>query len=455
MLKRSYEDFLKSDDKLNFIVDCINEYIGSEFYRKAITAQTYFEGDNEAIMNLPPLRVKLPNQTFTLPFAKIPSNIFKRLILQVCNYQLSNGISINDTPIDDLLGNESNRKVLMGAINSMTHGVSFGYVNGGNLQKIYKATNMFTINDEWSDRPEIAVHFWKSTNVNGEQQYAEIFEKEGVTNIKINKDGKAEILEERKPYITKIRVDKATGETLISEENPNSLPIIPFFINDSRTSELTNNIKSKIDNLDEIVSRNATFVNRTSMIFWLINTTGVGDPDEISNMIIELEKLGISVNESDGLSAEPKVIDPNVEPRLTTKRDLEDDIYKDFMSLNMESLTQGNLTATAINVSGSMLKMKASDLYYYTSDFLRKIFNFIGVEVNSISMKEDSLSNDFEKTQMIYTARADLTHKKTLQLLPFIEDDGVEEILNDFQAEQQANMPTLKELEKEIEVVEE
>lgn len=436
LIKLSYQDYEKSMDKNDFIIRCINEYKNSAFYNYAIKAETYFDGCNDHIMNLKPLRVDLQNQKgITLDFAKIPSNIFKRLILQVCNYQLSEGIVINGIPIDELLGKKSSRKVLSGAINGMIHGISYAYVNDGKIKDMYKATNMFTIDDEWSDEPMIAVHFWKIENENGEQHYAQIFEKDGITNIKID-DGKATVLGQKEPYIQLVRRDEATGENIIGSENPIKLPIVRYYVNRDKRSELSPNIKSKIDNLDEIVSRNATFVSKTSMIYWLINTTGIGNPDDISNMVMELEKLGISVNEDDGLSASPHVLDPQVTPRLDTKQSLEDDIYKDFMSLNLEALTKGNLTATAINTSGAMLKMKASDLYYYTSDFLEQVCELCNIEVSSIVMKASIISNNLEFTQMIYLARTDLTRKKTLELLPFIEDDEVESILNDLDVEE-------------------
>lgn len=454
LIDRTYQDYLSlpESERVDFIRKCIALYKGSAFYTYAVTAQTYFDGENEAIMTMPALEIQRKDgAAIKLQLARIPSNIFKRNVMQLCNFELSEGINVDNAPIDSILGDNTDRKVLDGAMKAFVHGVSYAFVTGKEIRKIFDALHMFTLDDEWTSEPKIAVRFWQIKNASGVVDYFQIYDEQGVESYSCKSDSTPVLLfGGKQPYISIQRVDEATGAQTIGTRSIGALPIVPLWVNDDHVSELRPNIKEKIDWYDIIFSSNSVFTQQMAKIYWTINSTMGGNPEDIKTMVDELTHLGIAVNEEGGLNAKPEVMPSNVADRQATLKMIEDDIYKDFMALNFDTITGGSLTNVAINTASAMLRMRANDLYYYASVFIKKCLDLCGIPYESISMKEASISNDLETVQMIYMSRADLTLTKALQLNPMIESDEVDQLVKDLEAEQTANLPSMEELQAEI-----
>ena len=103
------------------------------------------------------------------------------------------------------------------------------------------------------------------------------------------------------------------------------------------------------------------------------------------------------------------------------------------MALDMEQLARGTTTATAINASFAMLKMRANLLYYHIEDFLRQACALLGTPLVSLSVKEMTMTNELERLQAVYLARDDIGKQKALELNPFIEPEEVEGLMNEQQ----------------------
>lgn len=429
---QDYEAETTDEAKLAFLVEAIEWYKGSKKCRQAHTAQSYFDGYNEHIMSMKPITFNIGKRTQSLEMTKIPSNIFKRLVTQMVSYTASEGIYLNEKPIDEALGRKANQKIVDLATAAMIGGVAYALCIDG-INRIFEAREMFVLQDEWDSRIKLAVNFWEVRSQTEINKYFTVFEDDGLTSYKID-GSNTTIYKEKQAYSTNIFVD-GLGENVISTNKPKVFPIFPLFVNNRQETELAPNIKSKIDNIDMITSANATLTQKSSRIIWTINNTYGGDAQVIADTIDQIERLGIAIGDTES-RAEPTILDPKSTERLKTVTELENDVYKDFMALNMEQLTQGNLTATAIKTSAFMLELRANELYYYICDFLENVCFQLGIEVKSIKMDFKTITNDLERVQTVNLMRSDITRKKALQTYPYIEGDEVESILKDVEAEE-------------------
>ncbi len=429
---RTYQEYEATSDKLGFIVNAITEYKSRRMFREAATAYSYFTGHNEYIMKMRPMRVRLgeggdpKNQrTITVEFAKIPSNIFQRIIKQETNYLLADGIQINGKPIDEVIGKKANRQTIALMQYAMWGGKSYALITD-KIQDIYSALEMFTFNDEWSDEIKIAVKFWENRTTDGVIKFFQLFEQNSWSVYTYESGVQPYQDKVNVPYTQIVRSD-GLGDEVIGTVAPKAFPIVQMVANEEERSWLTPNIKGKIDNIDEITSRNATMVNDTAKLFWSVSSVNSGDVKEIQSLLKTLNGLGIAMVDGDE-TATPNSIDPQVTPRLETIEDLESDIYKDMGALNLEQLTQGNLTATAIKTSSFMLDITADELYYFMTDFIEDVCYLLGIEVESIETSRRVISNILEETQAISLIRSDIDKETALKLYPQISNDEAEAI---------------------------
>jgi hypothetical protein len=95
------------------------------------------------------------------------------------------------------------------------------------------------------------------------------------------------------------------------------------------------------------------------------------------------------------------------------------------MALNLDELTGGSLTNVAIKAAMANLNLKADRYEWQAFAFCQRMLQLLGVETENIAFRRQTISNDTEIIEAIYTARADLTRKKALELNPMIEPDEI------------------------------
>ena len=115
--------------------------------------------------------------------------------------------------------------------------------------------------------------------------------------------------------------------------------------------------------------------------------------------------------------------------RQTALELLERQLYRDYMALDVSELTGGSLTNVAIRASMANLDLKANAYEWQCFDFVQKLLRILGIETETIRFKRQTIANESEIIQNIYTAQGDLDKETRLKLNPMILSEEIDDIM--------------------------
>ncbi len=466
----TFEDWQRNvaDGKMyTFLDECINSYIGSDDFRDAKTAQGYFSAENTDIDNkviLDPKRIKGTKADGT-PYVgidkkkvvgnQIPSNFFRIFTVQENSFLLGNGVTLSDEETKAKLGTAFDTRMASMGLKSLIQKVCYGYWNLDHIEEIDAYTDdssgAFALVDEMRSQPMVFIQFWQVTPE--KPRYVRLFELDGMTVLKKDVDtNRYEEVDPKRAYILNRTVSAV--ENTVTEKNYGVLPVIPLYANSEHRSELTKSIKQKIDAYNVIVSDFSDNLERANEVFWVLNNFGGSISDVIETMNI-IKELDVVVNQSfdgsgGGQTAHPETIDVPYQARKTALELLKKELYRDAMALDMDELTGGSLTNVAIKVAMTNLNLKCDDFEWQCFEFVQKVLMLLGIETEQIKFKRRTLVNDKELIEAIYACRADLDLDTALKLNPLIEQDDIEQIKANLDAERISGMPTMEQLNQAL-----
>lgn len=423
----TYQDFTENENKENAIMAAINDYKSSDMYKNAAMGQKYYAVKNDAIIKRLTYLQKHGLTDSKVKFHKICSGFFPKLIKQLSQYLLGNGVTL-DEKVKSKLGIGFDKKLQQMGIQSLVDGVNWGFWNVNKLM-IFRATEFVPLFDEESGDLRAGIKFWQ---IHPDKPLrVELFEEDGITKFKGTDNGSLISMQDKKPYITKMRVD-ILGEEITDTENYPTIPIFALYANELRQSELTPGIKSMIDAYDFISSDLVDGITQVEGVYWVIKNYGGND---MAELLTELQQLKATYTQDDS-SADSHVIEIPYQAKQAALELLRKQIYSDFMGMDMDSITGSSLTNVAINVAKTDLDLKADLFEWGCADFVHNILSLLGINNVEAQFKRRSISNDTETVTNIYTMRSDLDHRTALELNPIIPDIIVDDILDRFAKEQ-------------------
>lgn len=476
----TYQDWeiASESDRRNLLLEIINRYKGSRDFRVALTAQRYFNAENDAVSRkklMKPQRfqttVKEPApdgteytrtrtglRTVEIEGNRVYSRFFYRIITQENQHLLSNGVTIGDVgsqkgeAIKARLGIGFDTTLQQLGEKALIHGVAWGYWNHDHLEPIEAAkdanSGFVALLDEETSAPRVGVQFWRLSEKR--PMFVRLFEEDGVTVYRTDREtGGLVEYRPKRPYVLHISRD-AAGEQIIGTSNYSSLPLVPLYANPERRSEFDNSIQSKIDAYDRISSDFVDNLDRANDVYWVLNNFG-GNTAEIAEMIEQIEKLRAVVNISDGMpnggsTAQPHTFEVPYAARQTALQLLEGSIYKDMMALSLEEVTGGSLTNVAIKAALTNLNLKCDRYEWQAYTFVQGVLRLIGVETEVISFVRQGLVNQSEVVADINLMREYLDDETALRLNPYINADEIPEILERLAQQRYAGMSMRQEV---------
>lgn len=463
--KYTFQDWQAKPDRSKpaMIAEIVADYKASADFLYALEADAYFAGDNVEVMRKVMLRLESVKASDGTSKAvnkevignRVASNYFSRFVIQQNQYLLGNGVQIKDTAQKDKLGKAFDTALQQAGEHALIQGVCFGFWNLDHLETLKAASDCRSgfapLYDEETGALMAGIHFWQIAD--DKPTHYRLFETDGITEYKRVNQHVVET-EAKHGYITKVWKGKTTTE-MVGDRNYSALPVIPFYGNNLCRSELTNNIKSKIDLYDNITSDFGDNLDRTNDIYWVINNFG-GSGDQIIEMLAEITRIKATYTESGPAgqsTAEPHTIEVPYQARQTALELLRKALYQDYMALDMDELTGGSLTNVAIKVATTNLNLKADRYEWQAFTFVQQILFLLGIETEDIKFKRRTITNDSEVVQDIMLMRSDITRKKALELNPYIQADEIEAILSDMDAEDTTGLPGEDELQAQIDAL--
>lgn len=463
----TYQDWENTPeiDRPDLIKEIIRGYKSSSDFSSGLTANQYFRSENPAVAGKYLLRptvvetkdengkVKKHNRQAKIDGNRVFSSFLSRFVIQQNQFLLANGVTLDDEETKKALGRGFDKALERLGEKALLHGVAWGYWNLDHLEVIEavkdKLSGAVAVVDERTSEPMLLIQFWQ---INRKRPlYVRLFSVEGVVEYCTDKDGKlVEIGNSRRAYIINT-VSDSLGIVHEVGENYGVLPVIPLWASEERRSELTNAIKSKIDLYDRILSDFGDNLDRACDVYWVLNNFG-GTMSDIAETLAAIERLKAVANISDGTgnasTAEPHTLEVPYAARQAALDILQKQLYSDYMALSMDELTGGSLTNVAIETAMLNLNLKADRYEWQCFSFVQKVLRLLGIETEEIRFKRQVLVNRSETVADIAVMRQDIDRRTALKLNPYIEQEEIEQIISDLDAEGTTGQPSVEELDK-------
>lgn len=448
----TYQDWELADNKESFIPLVIQRYKDSQDFTWGIEANAYFNGQNTEIMRKTLLKPEVirtqteEGEKKSLTSQEVIGNRLSndflfRFVVQQNQYLLGNGVTLKNAETKKKLGRSFDTRLQECGENALLHGVSWGYWNNDHLETISAVKDPFSgfvaLCDEITSEPKVGIQFWQIGR--DKPMGVRLFERDGVTvyrypGTSIETTTKPVIVEKKRGYKVKTLRDGG-GISEIIEENYQTLPVVPLFANKEKRSELTHNIKSKIDAYDRIQSDLGDNLDRANDVYWVLNNFG-GDTKDVINMIEMINKVKAVLNQGNavggGATAEPRTIEVPYMARATALDLLKKALYQDYMALDMDEIKGGSLTNVAIKTAMANLNLKADRFEWQCFAFVQNILSFVGVDgedAEIIRFNRRGIVNESEVIANIYMMRQDVSRQWALEANPMVNSDEIPTIL--------------------------
>ena len=474
---KTYQDLVavneknSEKDRMAFVQAAISEFKSSPEYRTAADADQYYRHLNPTIMRAQRIIHDVLGQRVQDPFSpnnKVPCRYFFYFVNQAVQYLLGNGVSFSknikkekdpetgkETVVDqtkERLGDMFDHDLQRLTAQALCGGVAFGYWNNDHLE-IYSLAggdNMAAfvpLYDEENGALRAGIRFWQIDD--NKPLRAALFEEDGVTEYIKKKGEEMKPMSKKRPYIEKVATSEASGEVVYDGENYPGFPVIPLY-NVCHQSELVGG-KNSIDAYDLMMSGLINNVDEGNLLYWVIkNAGGMNDEDDMK-FVERLKTIHVAHTEGDE-DIVPAQLNQNVTPNQTALELLRNQMFEDFMALDIKNIASGAATATQIEAAYEPMNIKSNMLEAQVTEFILNLLSLLGID-DYPSYQRDTLVNKDEEMRTLLSAAEHLSDeyvtKKALTILGDI--DSFSDVMSQKLREDTSRYETPKQTENEEE----
>ena len=421
----TYQDMqeqLKSGTNLvDMVHKIINDHKSCPDYALAEIAKEYNEHRNTTISQYQKLIYTVSGQAKLDPTAanyKLKTNQFNRLVTQLNQYVLGNGAKWENKKTKDLLGKNFDTLLQDAGEIALVQKVAYCFWNKDHMD-VFSYLEFAEIPDEEDGSIKAGVRFWQLAA--NKPLRATLYEMDGYTELMWGKDGTGSIIQEKRPYILKLKGTNADGMEIYGGENYPGFPIVPFWGNKYKQSEFVG-MRENIDAYDLIKSGYADNVDDCSEIFWLISNAGGMDDVDLQEFVQKLKNTHVA-NVDDGQTVTSQTVNVPVEARETLLDRLRSDMYEDFMGLDTKNVADGAVTATQIKFGYEPMNAKADKYEYCILDFMDRFLAIAGIEDNA-TFTRSMIVNSTEEINTVLAAAQYLPGDYVTRKIMTILGDG-------------------------------
>ena len=455
---QDYEAAAAENRLAAFLCGAIAEHKRSEAYLTAVNADLYDHRKNVTINTYTRViqqNTRNPLVDITAANNRIASNFFHRLNTQRCAYSLGNGVSFTikeerrsrrGLPIQvdvtkERLGQKFDTDLYRWAYRALIHGVAFGFWNLDRLY-VFPLTEFVPLWDENTGALRAGIRFWQ------------LDEKRPMTAVLYTEAGYAtwradagasdlQEIEPMRPYVLRVAGTPAGGEVVVGAENYGALPVVPMWGNSLRQSTLIG-LREQIDSYDLIQSGFANDLHDCAQIYWIIQNCGGMTDEDLQNFLNNLRINHIATADTgsfDGnarTALEPYTQDVPHVARNTFLQGMRAAIYEGFGALDVHSIYASS-TNDHIDAAYQPMDEEADDFEYQIIEAVQQLLKLQGIEDTPV-FKRNRVSNIKETIEAIMLEAPVLGQRKTLEKLPNVTVDEVEEIMLDEYANARARL---------------
>ena len=416
--------------------DKITDYKATETYRRAFVAQEYFMGRNYDVLTF---RKPITGEKGKLLEEKFPvmNRIFYRLVLQMSQYSLTNGITINKGEQDDIkdkLGKRFDTRLLrMGEV-AIIQGACYAFWNNGEIV-YFTPLEFIPLYDEWSGEMVAGIRFWQTAD--DRPMYVQIFEKTGITDVELSESGVVKNTKQQsysnvnKDQMKRGRKLPEMLRKVIGGGELATLPIRGLYANPERESQFTADMRANVFRYDRIATDFGSNLDMANDIYWVINNFG-GSVADVKRMLKEISELKATYADGDGATAVPHTMEVPHEARRIALEILNSLIIANFCGIDILKVEGGARTATEIKLSTIDLNNLATRFESEVYSFVQELVELaIGIEVEDISFKRNFIVNEEMVANMLMAlaTNGSVDERTLLEKHPLIDADSVDTIL--------------------------
>ena len=354
------------NDDVNKIVEAIRLWENSEERKRILICKSYFKGENDFIINFKrkvwsERTESLVNNIFA-PNHKVQYNFFGDMVSQKINSLMSETPLIPD--VDEFTAKQIGYTLNNAGKEASAVGYSLVYEGFDNF-KTFETENCLVYLDDNTDAIKRVVRFWVKKIKQQEQLYFEVYDDEGFTTYVVIKDG-PQVFREKQYY--KKRVFTSQISTQVRPERLSRIPIVIFMNNKEMESDLTANIKSKIDMVDFVESGLINNIDEFSDVWITVNVPSATQ-EQVAQIkdTIRRTKMTLFAGSDDKNSVGFNTLQIPYEARAKAVEMLKSELVEDAGVIDFRDI-KGQATNVQIQARLLKLQQRVSDFEWYADD---------------------------------------------------------------------------------------
>lgn len=430
----SYQlDWRESD-----ILGMINDWDASDARRKMVDANQYYQGNNVTISLIKRMfwsdkSKKMMENSYVSNY-RIGFGSFHDIVSQKVSTLLNEEPEISEDVKDPEFVTRMGYALKNLGTMASNCGVAFAFYAIGDSLTVFDSWNCIPFYDDETGNLAVFVRYWDVQARSGgkRKRFAEIYRETGMTRM-LSEDGKPfAAIGPEVPYRYVISRDAVEGER--TEALPGPMPIIELDNDKSKKSDMTPDIRSKIDMIDILQSGFANNIDDFAEVFWVVKNGAGLDTDEFADFAQQMAKthlLKITGDAGAQLDAHAETTSIPVEARTKLIEILKQDLISDSGVLDVKDIASTQLTNVAIKAASMKLKQRVGDFEWEVYQAAKAILSIYGsyhsVDLSKASVKFTWLlvSNDTEIIDEAVKIQGSISKRsflKNVQRAGYIDD---------------------------------
>lgn len=410
----TYQDLEKvardEQQKISFILGCIDDFKSSDEYRFGLDAKQYYEGVNPKLEKYQKIIYDMQgvgHVDAVSPNHKIFSRYVFSAITEGTQYLLSNGALFDKEDTKNKLGGDKFDKTLQRLLtDAQVYGVGWGFWYFDDTDQTEKLSvipflQFVPLKDEKTSAVRAGIRFWRIDD-NKPLRFT-LYEADGYTEYIQPVGDRPQILHKKRDYKQKIKSYNGIDmpDEIVESENFPDFPIIPlYYIN--QKSILWGNTAA-VDAYDLLNSKMVNNIDVGNLVYWVLKNCNAMDENDDALFIANLVKSHVMhADGDDGASAEPHQIEAPVSSTEVGIERIKKLLDENFMTAATETLSAGNVTATQIKASYHRLDMKTAQAEYCVLDFIERLYIVAGIDPAD-PMPTFDWARDYNKAEEVQT----------------------------------------------------
>lgn len=406
---KTYQDLEKCGDSdyllCDFVQSVISDHQSSDRYKIGTAAGQFYRHCDPDLQALKRLIYDNSGNVFEDKYSadyRIESNYFYMLITQTVMYLLGNGISFDNEKVKKQMGGtgDFDFAVQQTALYAACDGEAYGYIDpvDGVLPLCYACRlngnepTFAPLYDEKSGEIKGGVRYWRLADEYPLQ--AVLYRESDYIRFSENDEKTLEMQEEPHRYGERDVSNDVEGVYSSEKTGLKNFPIVKM--------PYINNQSAIVGNRTLLFAYDVVFsgmVNKIDMnlLYWILkNADGMSKKDDVQ-FVLNLIRTRV-MHLHDDMDAQVQEVSSNTEAYREVLAELRKQLFLNFMCIDTENVSAGNVTATQIKTAYQNMDLQANALEHCVSEFIKGVLKVHGRDPNEpFHFTRDKAINESER----------------------------------------------------------